>query len=321
MTRPKILLTCPAFPETLDQLGQHFTLQTNQSEDNFTEQQLKDLLADCTAVMTAPNARLTAAVLAAAPRLKIVSAMTVGYDNIDVAACRARGIVVTNTPDVINQTTADFVWALLLATARRVTEAEHWLRAGNWNKWNLRGFLGADLHGKTLGVLGMGRIGQAIARRSIGFDMQVLYHNRSRLTAQQEAYANNARYVDMDTLLASADHLILMVPYTPATHHCMGRSQFARMKPGAVLINAARGGVVDDAALIEALRDGTIAAAGLDVFENEPRFNPDWLTLTNVVLTPHIASASEATRRAMQQCAVNNLLSFMETGQVINAVG
>lgn len=320
MNKPRILLTCPAFPDIIEQLGQYFDVVSNQDEVTFNEEQLVAKIQGCHAVMTAPNAKLTARVIAAATGLKIVSAMTVGYDNIDVAACRSHGIVVTNTPDVINQTTADFVWALLLATARRVTEAEQWLRAGQWNKWNLRGFLGADIHGKTLGILGMGRIGQAIARRSTGFDMDVLYYNRSRLTPEQESHANNAVYVSKELLLERADHLILMVPYSAETHHCMGREQFARMKRSAVLINAARGGVVDDVALIEALRNRQIAAAGLDVFENEPGFNPDWLTLDNVVLTPHIASASEPTRRAMQQCAVNNLIRFVESGKVINPV-
>jgi glyoxylate reductase len=166
----------------------------------------------------------------------------------------------------------------------------------------------------------MGRIGQAIARRSMGFDMQVLYHNRSRISAEQEAAANNASYVSKQELLNRADHLILMLPYTEATRHCMGADEFAQMRPGAILINTARGGVVDDAALIAALKNGQIAGAGLDVFENEPHFNPEWLTLSNVVLTPHIASASESTRRAMQQCAVNNLIQFHLCGEVLNLV-
>jgi glyoxylate reductase len=234
--------------------------------------------------------------------------------------CVKQGIAVSNSPDVITQTTADFAWALLLATARRVTESEHWLRAGQWDKWQLKGFLGADVHGKTLGILGMGRIGQAIARRAMGFDMQVLYHNRSRLTPEQEARANNARYVTKAELLKESDHLILMLPFTESTHHAIGAAELAQMRPHATLINTARGGVVDDVALIAALRSRQIAAAGLDVFENEPRLHPDFLTLQNVVLTPHIASASEATRRAMQQCAVNNLIHFIEHGAVINSV-
>ncbi len=323
MSKPKLWMTCPAFPEIIEQLSQHFEVEANPDEVSYSEALLIEKLrarGDLQAIFTAGNARFNRAVLQHASALKIIAAMTVGYDNIDVKTCTELGILVSNTPDILNQTTADFAWALLLATARRVTEAERFLRLGQWDKWQLRGFLGADVHGKTLGILGMGRIGQAIARRSMGFDMQVLYHNRSRITPEQEAAANNARYVSKQELLNRSDHLILMLPYTEATRHCMGAEEFAQMRPGAILINTARGGVVDDAALIAALRNGQIAAAGLDVFENEPNFNPEWLTLPNVVLTPHIASASEPTRRAMQQCAVNNLIQFLACGEVLNLV-
>jgi len=321
--KPRLWMTCPAFPEIIEQLSQHFEVDASQEEVSYSEAVLVEKLrarGDLQAVFTAGNARFNRAILQHAPALKIIAAMTVGYDNIDVRACTERGIAVTNTPDILNQTTADFAWALLLATARRVTEAEQFLRLGQWNKWQLRGFLGADVHGKTLGILGMGRIGQAIARRSMGFDMQVLYHNRTRISPEQEAAANNASYVSKQELLERSDHLILMLPYTEATRHCMGADEFAQMRPGAILINTARGGVVDDGALIAALKNGQIAGAGLDVFENEPHFNPEWLTLSNVVLTPHIASASEPTRRAMQQCAVNNLIRFFECGDVLNLV-
>lgn len=320
MKRPPLLLTCPVFPEIIDQLSAQFDLQLNQGATVFTERELIHQLQNKHAVFTAGNARFTEHVLQQAPELKLICAMTAGYDNIDVVACQKRGIVVSNAPQVLNQTTADFAWALLLATARRVTEAEQWLRAGNWKHWMLEGFLGADIYGKTLGILGMGQIGQAIARRSMGFDMQVLYHNRSRLSLDQELHANNARYVSKQELLSETDHLILMVPYSPATHHCMGSEEFSQMRPSATLINVARGGVVDDAALIAALKGKQIAAAGLDVFEHEPHFNSEFLALPNVVLTPHIASASEATRRSMQQCAVNNLIAFFKTGQAINLV-
>jgi glyoxylate reductase len=320
MTKPKLLMTCPGFPGIIEQLTQYFELESNQDEQVFIEDQLIEQLQNKQAVFTAGNARFNHHVVQHAPHLRIISAMTAGYDNIDIAACTKQGIVVTNTPDALNQTTADFAWALLLATARRVTEAEQSVRAGQWTKWGLRRFLGADVHGKTLGIFGMGRIGQAIARRSMGFDMQVLYHNRSRLTPEQEAYANNATYVSKAELLNRADHLILMMPYSTETYHCMGAEEFAQMRPGAILINTARGGVVDDVALIAALRTKQIAAAGLDVFENEPHFHPDFLTLSNVVLTPHIASASEPTRRAMQQCAVDNLIHFFEHGEAINLV-
>jgi glyoxylate reductase len=237
--------------------------------------------------------------------------MAVGYNNIDVDAATRAGIMVTNTPEVLNETTADFGWALLMATARRVTESEHWLRAGKWDKWRYDNFVGADVHGSTLGIIGMGRIGQAIARRSMGFDMQVIYHNRSRLAPELEARANNARYVGKEELLRTADHVMLVLPYTAKSHHTVGAAELALMKPTATLVNIARGGIVDDAALIVALRASRLAAAGLDVFENEPKFDPGFLTLSNVVLTPHIASASGPTRLAMANCAADNLIAAL----------
>jgi glyoxylate/hydroxypyruvate/2-ketogluconate reductase len=237
--------------------------------------------------------------------------MAVGYNNIDLAAATAAGIMVTNTPDVLNETTADFGWALLLATARRVTEAEHWLRAGQWRKWRYDTFLGADVHGSTLGIIGMGRIGQAIARRSTGFGMRVIYHNRTRLAPELEAAANRARHVSKEELLRVSDHVMLCLPYAAQSHHTIGAAELALMKPSATLVNIARGGIVDDAALVMALRARRIAAAGLDVYENEPAFDPAFLTLSNVVLTPHIASASEPTRRAMANCAADNLIAAL----------
>jgi glyoxylate reductase len=237
--------------------------------------------------------------------------VAVGYNNIDLAAATRAGVIVTNTPDVLNETTADHAWTLLMASARRVSESERWLREGHWKNWRFDQFLGAEVHGSTLGILGMGRIGQAIARRSMGFDMQVIYYNRSRLTPEQEAHANHARYVSKEELLRDADHLVLMLPYSADTHHAIGAAELALMKPSATLVNIARGGIVDDVALIAALREGRLASAGLDVFENEPALHPDFLTLPNVVLTPHIGSASEKTRRAMAECASDNLIAAL----------
>jgi len=218
--------------------------------------------------------------------------------------------MVTNTPGVLDETTADLVWTLLLAAARRLTEVEAYLRNGEWTGWYLKQLLGTDVHHATLGIIGMGRIGQAIARRARGFDMQVLYHNRKRLDPAVEA-ALDARYAGMDELLASADFVVLQVPYSPATHHLIGAEQLAKMKPTAILINAARGGVVDDAALIDALSRGTIHAAGLDVFENEPNLNAGFLALKNVVLAPHIGSSTHATRLAMAMTAARNLAAAL----------
>jgi len=222
-------------------------------------------------------------------------------------------VLATNTPDVLNETTADFGWALMMATARRITESEHFLRAGKWKEWSYNAFTGSDIHGSTLGVIGMGRIGQALARRARGFNMRVVYHNRSRVAPGIEAELN-AEYASKEDLLRRADHVVLVLPYSRDSHHTIGAAELALMKPSATLTNIARGGIVDDAALIDALRRGQIAAAGLDVFEGEPNFNRDFLTLTNVVLTPHIASASEATRRAMANLAADNLIAGLGEG-------
>ena len=226
--------------------------------------------------------------------------MAVGYNNVDVPACTARGVLVTNTPDVLTETTADFGFALMMAAARRIAESEHFLRRGEWTQWSYDMFTGTDVHGATLGILGMGRIGQAIARRgALGFGMKVIYHNRTRLAPGSRRRSARARST-RTTLLREADHLVLVraVLGRRATTP-IGAAELALMKPSATLTNIARGGIVDDAALAQALRERRIAAAGLDVFEGEPAVHPDLLTVPNVVLTPHIASASVATRRAM----------------------
>jgi gluconate 2-dehydrogenase len=243
--------------------------------------------------------------------------MTVGFNNFDLDAMTAVGVLATNTPDVLTETTADFGFALLLATARRMAEAEHFLRAGLWNRWRYDLFAGCEVHGSTLGILGMGRIGQSIARRAAhGFGMKVIYHNRSQLDAATEA-ACAARWVSKSELLASCDHLMLVVPYSAESHHTIGAAELAQMKPTATLVNIARGGIVDDAALAAALRQGIIAAAGLDVFEGEPAVHPDLLTVPNVVLTPHIASATLATRLAMAQLAADNLIGYLVHGKPV----
>lgn len=309
--KPKILVARAIFPEVLDHLSQYFEVEANQEDWVLSEEELAVKLRDKQGIFATLSERMSDKVMQASPQLKAVCNMAVGYNNIDVEAATRAGIVVTNTPDVLNETTADFAWALLMATARRVTASERWLRDGQWKKWRYDSFLGTDLHGSTLGILGMGRIGQAIARRSMGFDMRVIYHNRSRLPQDLEERANHARYVAKEELFAQADHVVLTVPYSPQVHHIVGRADLALMKPTATLVNIARGGVVDDSALIQALKDGRPGAAGLDVFENEPAFYPEFLTLPNAVLTPHIASASERTRRAMAMCAADNLVAVL----------
>lgn len=314
MTKPRILVTRAIFPDVIERLSEKFDVESNQDDIIFSSGELTQRLQGKDAVFTTPSERISAEVIAAAPGLKAICNMAVGYNNIDVDAATRAGVIVTNTPDVLNETTADFAWALLMATARRVTESEHWLRAGEWKKWRFDTFMGADVHGSTLGIIGMGRIGQAVARRSMGFNMKVIYYNRSRLAPETEAYANNARHVGKEELLRTADHVVLVLPYSPQSHHTIGAAELAQMKPTATLVNIARGGIVDDAALIDALGAGRIAAAGLDVFENEPAFNPGFLSLKNVVLTPHIGSASEPTRRAMANCAADNLIAALTGG-------
>jgi gluconate 2-dehydrogenase len=312
MSHPKILVARAIFPEVLARLEQHFEVQSNQLDETWSKAQLMAQLKGKDGVFTTGGDRIDAEVLAACPQLKICANMAVGYNNFDLDAMTAAGVLATNTPDVLTETTADFGFALLMATARRMTESEHYLRAGKWTKWSYDMFAGADIHGSTLGILGMGRIGQGIAKRGAhGFGMKVIYHNRSRLDAALEAECK-ASYVDKEELLRTADHLILVLPYSPASHHTIGAAELALMKPTATLVNIARGGIVDDAALAQALRDGRIAAAGLDVFEGEPQLNADLLRVPNVVLTPHIASASVRTRLAMANLAADNLIAYLK---------
>lgn len=311
MSKPKVLVARKTFDDIVDRLRAHFDVETNDTDLPWPQDELIRRLQGKAGVYVSGSDRIDAALLDACPELRAVCTMAVGYNNIDVAACTARGIVVTNAPDVLTETTADFGFALMMATARRITESEHFLRAGKWQHWSVTMFAGADIHGSTLGVLGMGRIGAAIAKRGhLGFGMDVLYHNRSRLPADQEAPLG-ARWVEKDELLRRADHLVIVVPYSASSHHLVTERELALMKPTATLVNIARGGVVDDAALARALKAGTIAAAGLDVFEGEPKVHPDLLACTNVVLTPHIASSTVATRRAMSALAVDNLIALL----------
>jgi gluconate 2-dehydrogenase len=314
MPRPAVLIARNVFAETVERLARHFHIDLNAEDCVFSAAELSARLAGKAGAFITGSERIDAALLDAHPQLKAVCNMAVGYNNIDVPACTARGVLATNTPDVLTETTADFGFALMMATARRIAESEHFLRRGAWTKWSYYMFTGSDIHGATLGVLGMGRIGQAIARRgALGFGMRVIYHNRSRLDAATET-ALNASYVDKDTLLRESDHLVLVLPYSSASHHAIGAAELALMKPTATLTNIARGGIVDDAALAAALARGRIAAAGLDVFEGEPALNPALLNVPNVVLTPHIASATVATRRAMANLAADNLIAALGFG-------
>ncbi|KQM79997.1 D-glycerate dehydrogenase [Xylophilus sp. Leaf220] len=312
MSKPAILVSRALFPETIERLQQHFEVEHNQADAVWDAAALKARLQGKHGVLTTGSERIDAALLADCPDLRICANMAVGYNNFDVDAMTAAGVQGTNAPDVLTDTTADFGFALLMATARRITESEHFLRRGEWKRWRYDMFSGAEVHGSTLGILGMGRIGQGIAKRGAhGFGMNVVYHNRSQLTPALEAECK-ARYVGKDELLKTADHLVLVLPYSAASHHAIGAAELAQMKPTATLVNIARGGIVDDVALAAALREGRIAAAGLDVFEGEPTVHPDLLALQNVVLTPHIASATTGTRRAMAALAADNLIAFFD---------
>ena len=316
-SKPRILVTRAIFQSVIDRLSAHFEVESNPDDVLWDRAELLRRMHGKVGVFATGTERMDTELLAQCPELKICANMTVGYNNFDLPAMTAAGVLGTNAPDVLTETTADFGFALLLATARRVTESEHFLRAGLWTRWSYDMFSGAEVHGSTLGIIGMGRIGQAIARRAaFGFGMQVIYHNRSRLDAATEA-ACKASYSGKQELLQSADHVMLVVPYSAASHHTIGAAELALMKPTATLINLARGGIVDDGALAQALRNRTIAAAGLDVYEGEPTVHPDLLTVPNVVLTPHIASATPGTRQAMADLAVDNLIGYLTQGKAV----
>jgi gluconate 2-dehydrogenase len=304
-----LVLNRPIFPDVLEELRRRARVLDNQAGATFDADALAARLAAADGLMVSGFDPVTADLLRAAPRLRIVANIGVGYDNIDVAACASRNVIVTNTPGVVDDATADIAFALLLAAARRVVEGDRFVRDG---KWSLASQLpmGLDVHHRTLGILGFGRIGRAIARRAAGFDMKALYHNRRRIDPDEEARLGVA-YASFEELLTLADFLVLQVPGTPDTHHLIGAAELARMKRTAVLVNTARGGVVDDAALADALQRGVIAAAGLDVFEGEPQVHPALVALPNVVLAPHVGSATLATRHAMVRRAASNLVAFL----------
>jgi lactate dehydrogenase-like 2-hydroxyacid dehydrogenase len=314
MSQPIVVVTRRVFPEVLERLAE-FEVIDNQEDIQLDAEGIARRSMEADFILSTVTDRIDASVLAHAAQLKAVCNIGVGYNNIDVSACCKRGVMVTNTPDVLNETTADMAFALLLATARRVTEAEAYLRNGEWKRWEIEQLLGVDVYGSTLGILGMGRIGSAIARRARGFGMNVIYQNRSRAQDEQ-----GAQWVDKETLLRTADHVVLVLPYSAATHHTIAEAELALMKPTAILINIARGGIVDDAALARALKSGRIGGAGLDVYEHEPALHPALLECRNVVLTPHIGSATRSTRLAMCNLAVDNLLAIGAGQTPLNAV-
>jgi glyoxylate reductase len=293
----------------IDVLRERLQVEVNESDQPLSAEALRELAGSCSALVTLLTDKIDHSVLEAGKgTLKIVANVAVGYDNVDVPAATRAGIIVSNTPGVLTETTADFAFALMMAAARRIPEAEGFLRAGKYHGWGIMMMLGQDIYGATLGLAGFGRIGQAMARRAHGFGMRILYYDPV-IDAEQEARELGAQKVDLDILLRESDFISVHTPLTPETRHLIGSDQLTVMKPTAVLINTARGPVIDEAALARALRDGQIAAAGLDVFENEPAVDPGLLELDNVVMTPHIASASVATRTRMATMAAENVVA------------
>ena len=317
--KPSVLVSREVFAETLQLLAQHFEVDANQDDVRLAPEDLVLRLAGKQGAVVSTSDRIDAALLQRCPDLKVVSNVGVGFNNIDVAACTARGVMATNTPGVLTDSVADLTMGLVIAACRRLGEAERYLRRGDWKVNTLKQMLGVDVHGATLGIVGMGRIGQAVARRALGFDMKIRYHNRSRLAPEVEARLGAER-LPLDELLATCDVVVLLMPYSAETHHLVGAREIALMKPTAVLVNVARGGIVDDAALVEALRERRILAAALDVYENEPQLHPGFLALDNVLLSPHIGSASGPTRRAMADTAARNCIAALTTGAPPNLV-
>ncbi|WP_029421119.1 2-hydroxyacid dehydrogenase [Alicyclobacillus macrosporangiidus] len=319
MSRPKVYVPNAIPEEAYRILAEHCDIRYRDTEDPVPDDEVLAGVRDADGLVIYSRVKVNQAVLDAAPRLRVVSNIAVGYDNLDIPALTRRGVVATNTPGVLTETTADLAFALLMAIARRVVEADRYVKSGQWDGWRPSLMVGRDVYGATIGIVGMGRIGQAVARRARGFDMRILYHNRSR-NPQAEA-ALGAEYKPLDDLLREADFVVLLTPLTPETTRLIGARELALMKPDAYLINAARGAVVDEAALIEALREGRIAGAALDVYEQEPvALDNPLLQMDNVVTLPHIGSATKATRIAMAVTAARNMVAALAGEVPPNAV-
>ena len=309
--RPKVLVTRKLPREALERLEKHCDVDLNEEDRPLTRQELMQRIRDKDGILSMLTDRIDGELMDAAPGLKVISNYAVGFNNIDVKEATRRGIPVTNTPGVLTESTADLTWALILDVARRVCEGDRVTRAGRWPGWSPMWMLGRDVHGATLGIIGMGRIGKAVARRARGFDMQVIYYSRTRLSEEEER-AFSVSYRPVPELLRQADFISLHVPYSEETHHLIGPGELAMMKPTAYLINTARGPLIDEQALVRALKEGKIAGAGLDVYEREPELAEGLAGLDNVVLSPHLGSSTWGTRLRMAQLAVENLLAALQ---------
>jgi glyoxylate reductase len=319
VSKPAILSTRPLFPAARTILDEHFDVDYWKPSERISREELLKRVADKEGLVCLLTEKVDDELLSAAPKLRIASTVSVGYDNIDVAACTKHKVVATNTPGVLDDTTADFAWTLLMAIARRLLEGDAWMRSGTWPGWDLDQLLGGDIWRKTLGVLGFGRIGRGVARRARGFEMRVLYSDAVRASAEVEKELN-AEFVDRDRLFRESDFISVHVPLLPDTRHLISKDNLEKMKRTAFLVNTSRGPVVDEAALAEALENKKIAGAALDVFEHEPKVNPALLMRKDVILTPHIASASVETRTKMAVMAANNVVALFEGRRPPNAL-
>ncbi|MGH9735546.1 MAG: 2-hydroxyacid dehydrogenase [Candidatus Acidiferrales bacterium] len=319
MPKPKLLATRPLFPAARNILDDEFEVEYWTSPERIPRSELLKRIADKEALVCLLTEKVDDELLNTAPKLRIAATVSVGFDNIDVPACTKHNVVATHTPGVLDDTTADFAWALLMVVSRRVLEGDAWLRSKGWPGWDLDQLLGSDVWGKTLGLIGFGRIGRGVARRSYGFNMRVLYHDAVHAPMNVEEQLR-AEYADLDKLLRESDFVSVHVPLLPATRHLISKDTLAKMKPTAYLINTSRGQVVDEAALVEALEEKKLAGAALDVFENEPNVHPGLLDRKDVVLTPHIASASVATRTKMAVMAANNVVACFHGKKPPNAL-
>ncbi|NJF24469.1 glyoxylate reductase [Thermococcus sp. Bubb.Bath] len=315
--KPKVFITRRIPENGIELLKEHFDVEVWEDEHEIPREVLLEQVRNVDALVTMLSERIDTEIFDAAPKLRIVANYAVGYDNVDIEEATKRGIYVTNTPNVLTNATADFAWTLLLATARRLVEADNFVRSGEWKRrgvaWHPLMYLGHDVYGKTIGIVGFGRIGQAIARRAKGFDMRILYNARSRKPDVEMELG--AEFRSLEELLRESDFVVLAVPLTKETHHMINEEHLKLMKPTAILVNIARGKVVDTQALIKALKEGWIAGAGLDVFEEEPYYNEGLFSLKNVVLAPHIGSATYGAREGMAGLVARNLIAF-KNGEV-----
>lgn len=319
MGKPKALVTRPLFPEARAILDQQFDTEYWTRPERIPRAELLARVADKESLVCLLTEKVDEELLALAPKLRVAATVSVGYDNIDVAACTRHKVVATHTPGVLDETTADFAWTLLMAIARRLVEGDAWMRSGTWPGWDLDQLLGGDVWGKTLGIIGFGRIGRGVARRARGFQMRILYSDAARVALDVERELQS-EFADFDRVLRESDFLTLHVPLLPDTRHLISKQALAKMKSTAYLINTSRGPVVDEAALAEALERKQIAGAALDVYEQEPKVHPELLARKDVILAPHIASATVQTRTKMAVVAANNAVAFFHGDRPPNAL-